>query len=125
MAPRVGNAIPGTADDVSAPTLPVLLLFAPGGSGGSSGMIFLVQIAAIMAIFYFLIIRPKVQQEKRHRERLSQIKKGDRVVTAGGIVGEVVHIKDNQITVKSGEARLVVQRERIAEVGSGEEASKA
>ncbi len=98
-----------------------LLLFAPSGSPGSGGMIFLVQIAAIMAIFYFLIIRPKVQQEKRHKARLAEIKKGDRVITTGGIVGEVVHIKDSQITIKSGESRLVVRRERIAEVGAGEE----
>jgi preprotein translocase subunit YajC len=97
--------------------LDALLLFAPAGSAGGSGlMIFLFQMLAILAIFYFLIIRPKVQQEKRHRERLEQIKKGDEVVTAGGIVGEVVHIKDSKITVKSGDARLVVQRERIAEV---------
>lgn len=106
-------------------TLHALALFAPSGSSpGSGGMIFLFQIAAIMLIFYFLIIRPKVQQEKRHRERLSQIKKGDRVVTAGGVIGEVVHIKDNQITVKSGEARLVVQRERIAEVVGAEEGAE-
>ncbi len=78
--------------------------------------IFLFQMLAIVAIFYFLIIRPKVQQERRHRERLSQIKKGDTIVTAGGIVAQVVHIKDDQLTVKSGESRLVVQRERVAEV---------
>jgi preprotein translocase subunit YajC len=88
--------------------------------------IFLFQMLAIVAIFYFLIIRPKVQQEKRHRERLEQIKRGDEIVTAGGIIGEVVHIKDSQITVKSGESRFVVQRQRIAEVRSpGEEPEAA
>lgn len=107
---------------MTPPPLPALLLFAPAGTPGSTGMVFLLQIVAIIAIFYFLIIRPKMQQEKKHRERLSQIKKGDRVVTVGGVIGEVVHIKDNQITLKSGDSRLVVQRERIAEVGTGEEA---
>jgi preprotein translocase subunit YajC len=83
--------------------------------------IFLFQMLAILAIFYFLIIRPKVQQEKKHRERLSQVKRGDEVVTAGGIVGEVVHIKESKVTVKTGESRIVVQLERIAEVrGPGE-----
>lgn len=104
-----------------------LFLGAPGGEGGGGMSIFLFQMLAIVAIFYFLIIRPKVQQEKRHRERLEQIKRGDEIVTAGGIIGEVVHIKDSQITVKSGESRFVVQRERIAEVrspGSQEEAAK-
>ncbi len=78
--------------------------------------IFFIQMLAIVAIFYFLIIRPKTQQEKKHRERLAQIRKGDRVVTVGGIVGEVVHMKDGELTVKSGESRLVVQRDRIASI---------
>lgn len=94
----------------------ILFLFAPSGQGGSGMMIFLVQMLAIVGIFYFLIIRPKVQQEKKHKERLSQIKRGDQIVTVGGIIGEVVHIKDNQITLKSGESRLLVQRERVADI---------
>jgi len=93
--------------------------FAPSqGAGGPGLMVFVFQMAAIMAIFYFLIIRPKVQQEKKHKERLSQLKRGDEVVTAGGIVGEVVHLKEDRVTVKSGEARVVIQRDRIAEVRS-------
>ena len=107
-------------------TIETLFLFAPAGEGGGGMGIFLFQMLAIVAIFYFLIIRPKVQQEKRHRERLEQIKRGDEIVTAGGIIGEVVHIKDSQITVKSGESRFVVQRQRIAEVRSpGEEPEAA
>lgn len=93
-----------------------LFLFAPSGQGGGGLTIFFVQMLAIVAIFYFLIIRPKVQQEKKHRERLSQIKKNDRIVTVGGIVGDVVHIKDDLITIKSGESRIVVQRERVADI---------
>lgn len=97
--------------------LATLLLFAAPDQDPGRGMIFfLVQMALIVAIFYFLIIRPKVQQEKKHRERLAQIRRGDAIVTAGGLVGEVVHIKDNQLTVKSGDSRLIVQRERVAEV---------
>ena len=65
----------------------ILFLFAPSGQSGSGMMIFLVQMLAIVGIFYFLIIRPKVQQEKKHKERLSQIKRGDQVVTVGGIIG--------------------------------------
>lgn len=94
-----------------------LFLFAPSGQGGSGGLtIFFVQMLAIVAIFYFLIIRPKVQQEKKHKERLSQIKTKDRIVTVGGIIGEVVHIKDDQVTVRSGESKLVIQRDRIADI---------
>ncbi len=94
-----------------------LFLFAPSGQGGSGGLtIFFIQMAAIVAIFYFLIIRPKVQQEKKHRERLGELRKNDRVVTVGGILGEVVHLKDDQVTIKTGESRIVVQRDRIADI---------
>lgn len=97
----------------------LFFLFAPAGQPGGRGMgIFLFQMAAFIAIIYFLLIRPKIQQEKRHRERITQIKRGDEVVTAGGIVGEVVHIKDDRLTLKTGESRIVVQRDRIAEVRS-------
>ncbi len=96
-----------------------LFLFAPSGQGGSGGLsIFFIQMLAIVAIFYFLIIRPKVQQEKKHKERLSQIKTKDRVVTVGGIIGEVVHIKDDQVTIRSGESKFVVLRDRIADIVS-------
>ncbi len=89
--------------------------------------IFLLQMLGILGIFYFLIIRPKVRQERQHRERIEKVKRGDQITTAGGIVGEVVHVKDNKLTVKSGESRLIVQRERVAEVvspGESEEKQK-
>jgi len=78
--------------------------------------IFLIQMVAIVAIFYFLIIRPKVQQEKKHKERISQVKPKDRIVTVGGILGEVVHVKDDQVTIRSGETKLVILRDRIADI---------
>ncbi len=77
-----------------------------------------IQMIVIVAIFYFLIIRPKMQQEKKHRARLETIKARDQIVTAGGIMGEVVHVKDDELTVKSGESRLIIQRDRVAVVRS-------
>ena len=91
------------------------------GSGGSAGggmTIVFIQMIVIVAIFYFLIIRPKMQQEKRHRARLETIKPRDEIITAGGIMGEVVHVKDDRLTVKSGESRLIIQRDRVAVVRS-------
>ena len=61
--------------------LDALFLFAPAGESAGGGMaIFMFQMLAILGIFYFLIIRPKVQQEKKHRERLTQIRRGDEIV---------------------------------------------
>ncbi len=98
----------------------LLFLFAPSGQVGPREMVVLViQIALFFAIVFFLLIRPKMQQEKKQRERLAQIKTKDEIVTVGGIIGEVIHIKDDRITIKSGESRLVIQRDRVAEVRTG------
>ncbi len=91
---------------------------------------FLVQIGLIFGIFYFLMIRPQQKQRKAHEASIMALKKGDQIVTAGGIVGEVLHIKEgmkdgapvaglgDHITIKCGEARLVVTRGRIASIGA-------
>lgn len=101
------------------------------GSTGSALAPFLFQIGAIFAIFYFLMIRPQQKQRKAHEATILDLKKGDQIVTAGGIVGEVVGIKEgmkdgvttpgmaDHITIKSAESRLVVTRGRIASVGNG------
>lgn len=102
-------------------------------AGGSSPLLpFLFQIAAIFGIFYFLMIRPQQKQRRQHEARLRALKRGDTIVTAGGLVGEVVQIKetvkdgtaeksmDDHITIKSGESRVVVERGRVARVLSGE-----
>jgi preprotein translocase subunit YajC len=103
----------------------------PAPSTGSALAPFLFQIGAIFAIFYFLMIRPQQKQRKAHEATILALKKGDQIVTAGGIVGEVVGIKEgmkdgvttpgmaDHITIKSAESRLVVTRGRIASVGGG------
>ena len=100
----------------------VLALAAPR-EGASGGMVFLIQMVAIFAIFYFLLIRPQRQAQKRHQEMLGQLKKGDDIVTDGGIIGTVVHIADDHITVKTGDTRIVVLRGKIARVGRTESAT--
>jgi preprotein translocase subunit YajC len=103
-----------------------LLAQAPAG-GRSTLLPFIFQIVAIFAIFYFVMIRPQQKQRKDHEERLRNLKRGDEVVTAGGIIGKVVHITgptgedkkatmDDRITIKSDESRLIVERGRIAKV---------
>jgi len=96
---------------------PAFAMMAPSGQQGSGAIsVFVLQIAAFIAIFYFILIRPQRQQQKRHEELLKQVKRGDEVVTSGGVVGEIVHVKDDRITVKSGEAKLVIERRAIARV---------
>jgi preprotein translocase subunit YajC len=93
------------------------LLFAPSGQSGGGGLyVFALQIGAFIAIFYFLLIRPQRKQQADHRKLLASLQKGDQIVTSGGIIGEVIHLKDNEVTIKSGESRLVVVRANIANI---------
>ena len=83
--------------------------------GGNAAVVFFVQMAAFIAIFYFLLIRPQKKEQDRHKEMLDALKKGDEVVTSGGIVGKVVKADETRLTVQSGESTFVVQRARVAQ----------
>jgi preprotein translocase subunit YajC len=96
-------------------------------TGSGSGLSVLVlQMAAIGLVFYFLILRPSGQARKRHAELLTKLKKGDEVMTSGGIIGRVRDIKEIdaeglkevRVTVESGTATVVVERSRIVRVGN-------
>jgi len=78
---------------------------------------FAIQIVGFMAIIYFVLFRPQMKERKRHEEMLSSVKKGDDIVTAGGIIGKIVHAEETQLTVRTGETtRVTVDRSRIAAV---------
>lgn len=101
------------------------LAFVPTDQGGGGMLPTVVMLAAFIGIFYFLLIRPQRQQQKRHEEMVQSLKRGDEVSTVGGIVGQIVHIKDNRLTIKTGEdTRLVIERDKVARklgVGAEEE----
>ena len=83
--------------------------------GGSGWTILLFQVVMIGAIFYFLLIRPQRKERQRHQEMLSQLAKGDRVMTSGGIIGQIVHASETELTIRTAEnTRLVVDRGHIA-----------
>jgi preprotein translocase subunit YajC len=109
-------------------SLALAILAAQAPAGGRSALIpFAFQVVAIFGIFYFVMIRPQQKQRRTHEDRLRNLRKGDEVVTAGGIVARVVHISEtkgegktagmeDRITIKSDESRLIVERGRIARV---------
>lgn len=93
---------------------------APGGAapaGQSNWYMQMLPLAVIIAVFYFLMIRPQQKQQKKHREMLAAIKKGDKVVTRGGMLGTVYGIVDNVITVEVGEnVKIKFTRDAISGV---------
>lgn len=77
------------------------------------GIGLIVQFVFIIAIFYFLLILPQRREQKRHRELVESLRPGDRVSTAGGLVGEIMAVKEDVVTLKTGEARVQVERGKV------------
>ena len=110
---------------------PLLPLFAQAAAPAASGTALpqiVIQIGLIVVIFYFLMIRPQQKQRKQQENSLFSLRKGDEIVTVGGIIGEILNIReslkdgapvktlDDRITIKSGESKLVIQRGRVHQV---------
>ena len=70
-------------------------------------------------IFYVMLIRPQQKRAKEQAKMLGELKAGDKVTTTSGIVGVVVGIKDNSVTLRSGESKLEITKGAIGEVVPG------
>ncbi len=73
----------------------------------------LLPLVVIFAVFYFIAIRPQQAQQRRHREMLGRLKKGDRVLTRGGLYGVIVELKDKRLVLELAQ-NVRVQAERMA-----------
>ena len=71
-----------------------------GTTGGGGGIVSLLPLVFIFFIFYFLLILPQRKKEREHQKMLQSLRKGDKVVTTGGIYGTVVNIKDKSVVLK-------------------------
>ncbi len=68
------------------------------------------------AIFYFVLIRPQQKRAKQQAEMLKAIKRGDKVVTTGGVIGIVVSVKDKSLTIKSDDSKFEITKAAVGEV---------
>lgn len=90
---------------------------------GMAGLAQFVPLILIFIVFYFLLIRPQQKKAKEHQNYLSNLKKGDKVITGGGIYGQIAGITDNVVTLEIADnVRIKVSRSSIA--GSASEAEK-
>jgi len=94
--------------------------FAQTGGAASSSSSLIIQFAPILLIFvimYFLILRPQRTKAKQHQEMVANVRRGDTVVTSGGLIGKVAKVEDSEIQVELAEGvRVRVVRGTIAEV---------
>ena len=94
-----------------------LAIVASPEAGGTALMPMIIMWTAIIAIFYFLLIRPQKKAQERHQEMVSGVQKGDEIITEGGIIGQVIHAKEDRVTIKTAnDTRLEIVRAKIARV---------
>lgn len=97
----------------------ILIAMAPqGGEGGGGSLIStLIMFGAIFAIFYFMIIRPQQKRAKEREKLLSNIEKGDKVVTSGGVHATIVGIEDKTVLIEiAPNVKIKVERSAIGSV---------
>lgn len=101
--------------------LPIIALAAPQvqqGGAQPNPILAFAPIFLLFIIMYLMVIRPQQKKQKQHEALLQSLKKGDKVVTNGGIIGVIVGVKESQVVIKVGDAetKLEFLRSAIAQV---------
>ena len=89
------------------------------GAGGSDFLVSMLPLILIFVVFYFLLIRPQQQKMKAHRAMISAVKRGDKVLTAGGIFGTITKVEETEDAVMveiAKDVRVRVARSTISDV---------
>jgi preprotein translocase subunit YajC len=76
-------------------------------------------VVVMLIMMYFLMLRPQQQQRARHAQLLKNLKAGDRVATASGIVGVVTSVKDQTVSLRSADAKMEVTKASVTEIITG------
>jgi preprotein translocase subunit YajC len=99
---------------------------ASGDAGASGGLMTILPLILMFGIFYVLLIRPQQKKAKEHRTFLENLKRGDKVVTAGGLYGEITGMTDETVTLEiADKIRVKVGRGYVAAFASKEAAKSA
>jgi preprotein translocase subunit YajC len=104
---------------------PAFAQAAGGASGGGSMLTQLMPLVLIFAVFYFLLIRPQQKKAKEHKAMISAVRRGDKVVTAGGIMGKITKVHDDDramVEIAEGVKIEVVQSTLTAVMSKSEPA---
>ena len=91
-------------------------------ASGSSGQIMaFLPLILLFAVFYFLLIRPQQKRAKTHKQFIENLKKGDRVVTSGGMYGTITGVTDDSVTVEVAEkVRIRILKSAVADYAKGD-----
>lgn len=105
---------------------PAFAQAAGGTAGAAGGLLSLVPFVLIFAIMYFLMIRPQQKKVKEHKAMVEALRRGDMVVTSGGLIGKVVKVGDSEIEVElAPSVKVRVVRSTVSQVLSKTEPVEA
>jgi preprotein translocase subunit YajC len=94
-----------------------LLIGAASGGGGPEGLISFMPLIVIFVIFYFLLIRPQQKKQQKHKEMLTSLKRGDKVITTGGLYGTIEGLTETTLQLKiANQVKVKISRSAIAGV---------
>jgi preprotein translocase subunit YajC len=97
-----------------------LVMLQAAGGGNRGMMILVIYIVSFGLIAWFLLIKPQRRMQQQHQGMLQTLKRNDEVMTEGGIIGVIVHMAEDRVTLRTGEnTRIVVARGKIARNLSG------
>lgn len=86
-------------------------------AGTTESLVGLLPLVVIFGVFYFLLIRPQQKRQKEHRELIANLKKGDEVATAGGLLGKIVEVRDNFVRLELADNVVVtLQKHTVSNV---------
>lgn len=90
---------------------------AAGAAPHSDGAFSMIMIVAIFVLFYFMLIRPQSKRAKQHKDLVTNLKKGDEIITAGGILGKVTSLDEQYVKLTASEGvEITLQRNSISTV---------
>jgi len=97
-----------------------------GASQGGNMTMSFIMLLAVFVVFYFFFIRPQMKKQKEMTNYRASLKKGDKVVTNGGIYGRILEVKDNYIMMDAGgDVKLKVDKRALMKVPTSDEPAKA
>lgn len=103
-----------------------ILLFSPAGGGGGEGggLMSFLPLILIMVVFYFFFIRPQMKKAKDQRKYREALKRGDKIITMGGIHGKIIEVRDSTFIIEvEGQNRLEIEKTAVvmdsSQIGQG------
>lgn len=87
----------------------------------------MIPLILLLVVFYFILIRPQQKKAKEHKQLLTTLRPGDKVLTSGGVIGTVITVREKTVTLRSADAKLELTKSAVGEIveRSGDSSEKS